>query len=342
MGRFNDLWRSGRFDREHRGDFEKFQQSEVEGLITQLSPQYVSSEKSRDVYSALHSRRGIETGKWLKSLSADHPGLVEAAVVVTADSFEEIAAWMGKLFDELATLSFEFNKTCQDNNLRVSCQKPQIVETRDETVWYRPVHRSCHGRLTTREWALIVTGESDKIIVRLAHSDLVLAFSTGSVNEMDFKPLFEIYRKHENGRTVWTLEGEEIPPSIIPFLAKELIGDLIRVTSGAMSEAELYAREASTPILGETVAVGYSPHISGKIAPPVEMIDPTAISLHEALDIVDHVIDRDLRLLYARAAREGPGSSNKSRQEVSSLEAFHHSIVQAFEQYTRACVKSQS
>lgn len=338
MGRFNDLWRSGRFERDHKGDFDKYQQEEVRDLVTQLAPEYAVSQQSRDVYAALHSRRGTETGKWLRGLSEQHPGLTEAAVAGSAaDAFEEIAAWMGKLFEELSTLAFQFNQTCSDNYLRVSCQKPSIIEKRDETIWYRPIHRSCHGRLTTREWALVVTGENDKITIRIAHSDMVLAFGSGSVSETDFKPLFEIFRRTENGRSVWTLEGEEIPPTIIPFLAKELIGDLIRVTSGAMSEGELFNKDAGTPVLGQTVAVGYSPKPANPVkASAKQQIDIETIGLHEVLDIVDHVVDRDLKVLYSRAAQEGPANSVPTRKEISALEAFHQGVLGAFEEYTRA------
>lgn len=65
-------------------------------------------------------------------------------------------------------------------------------------------------------------------------------------------------------RRVWNIGGTPISLETIPFLSKELLGDLIRVATGTMDESELFSDLKTKLKLGETVAHGYSSQAPNK------------------------------------------------------------------------------
>jgi len=132
MSRFRDLWVSGKYaiDRKSKDEVNVRTEKEAAQLMHQLIP-----EPSQQIYRDLSTRRGQETGKWLKSLAGDAPAAAESwaqAHANAADSFEEARVWIDALFQEFGTLTFGFNDTVVGTDLFVSCEKAQVVETRDE------------------------------------------------------------------------------------------------------------------------------------------------------------------------------------------------------------------
>jgi hypothetical protein len=135
----------------------------------------------------------------------------------------------------------------------------------------------------------------------------------------------------------WSLGGEAVPSSAVPHLAKELLGDLIRVSSGAMSESELFSTSKDKPQLGQNMGVGYT----AKPAPQEEVGNEAAAqtsTIHDACDVVDAALDRELKRLYAQAASLQPTSPDAEmvRKQISAVETFHMKMLDAFEQYTHA------
>jgi len=213
-------------------------------------------------------------------------------------------------------------------------------EKRDEDVWYRPVDKSYKGRLTTRDWALIVRGHESKVAVFVMPSSMVMAFDTDTVGEDEVPPFMEITRTAAGGKVTWVIGGEATGMEAVSPLAKELFGDLIRVSSGVMSETELFGSH-DHPKLGENVAVGYEP---AKAQPSAEIGQSAEHVISKACDIVDDIIEEELKKLYAGAASYLPGSPEAAivRKQISATENFHNKILDAFKEYAHATLEQHT
>lgn len=339
MSRFRDMWVSGKYaiDRKSKGEVDVRTEKEAVQLMHQLIP-----EESKAIYGDLSARRGSETGKWLKSLAGDAPQAAEDWVKAhsnAADSFEEARVWIDALFQEFGSLTYGFNEKVVGTDLFVSSEKAQIVETRDEDIWYHPVVKTIQGRLSTRFWCLYVKGNETKIGIYVFPSELTIGFKAGQVSDEEAPPFLVAEHKTVGGRNFWAIQGEEASLAMLPHLAKELFGDLIRMASGKMDKAELFSRSNEQPKLGENVAVGYD-----QTAQPAAAAAPDAVTLnideahlHEACDVLDQVIEKELQKLYQATSSVSPGSAqaDQVRRKISAVTTFRSKIVDAFENFSK-------
>ncbi|MBP9091874.1 hypothetical protein KBI23_12690 [bacterium] len=360
MGRFNDLWLSGKFAVKRNQEADESRMLEARARAQELAPDMAINPDSKEIFNALKAKRGQETGRWLSGLvpaNVEKPIEVQAAA---ATAFEDVNKWIDLLCEQFVELAYEFNKKAVGTNLYISYEKPKLFEKRDEDVWYRPVDKTYKCRLTTRDWALIVRGHDSKIAVFVVPSSMVMAFDNESIGEDEMPHLMEIERTAASGGTItWMIGGEATSLSSISPLAKELFGDLIRVSSGVMTEAELFSTDKG-PTLGENVAVGYQQpadgpsKVSGSTqgAPQGSATEsvsstPARSSEHvisKACDIVDEIIDQELKNLYASAAQIQPGTPEASgiRRQISATETFHTKILDAFKDYTQATLSADN
>ena len=345
MGRFGDVWKSGKFSVNTKEEQtpEQGLSDEVVSMMQDQSPEFGLTNASHVVLGALRSRRGLETGRWLSTLATE-AGNPQARVPVVsaqpASSFEEMRKWIDLLFQQLGELTYEFNKTAVNSNLLVTLEHPQLFDAPGKQATYGQPTKIYRGRLTTSQWALGVLGKDDKISIFLVPAALLLAFAAGQLSDKDYPPFMEILRTNVNGKMLWTVGGQAAPVEAIPYLAKELLGDLIRVASGVMSENELFASSSEKPKLGENLAVGYSapqqkpaPATASSAAPAAS---DSAIS--DACDLVDDAIERELKALYEKASKLKPDSAEATptRTKISDLEKFRSKMMAAFEEYTHA------
>jgi hypothetical protein len=346
MGRFSDLWATGKFIAKDREETEKSQQQEALHMFQDLSPEMAVPESTRQIFDALKARRGAETGKWLREMAPDQSLQVEAqrqqmleAGAPTSGSFEDTVAWMDGLFKEFADLAYEFNKTAVGTELLISFERPSVTEKRSDEVWYRPVSKTYQGRVTTRRWAMIIKGVDKKISIFLLPSGVLLSFTSGKTDEKEYPPFVELIHTADGE---WTIGGVSVGRASTGPLAKELLGDIIRVSSGVMSEAELFTQGTDSPKLGENTAVGYAQPETPRAT--AEHVDSSAMDMHDACDVVDHVIDRELKRLYAEASSLQASSPNAEviRKQISAATAFRMKMLEAFEQYIHACQATPS
>lgn len=353
MGRFNDLWASGKFALKRNQEADESRMQEARARAQELAPDMGIDPNSKEIFNALRAKRGQETGRWLNGLvpaNVEKPVEVQAAA---ATAFDDVNKWIDLLCEQFVELSYEFNKKAVGTNLYVSYEKPKLFEKRDEDVWYKPVDKTYKCRLTTRDWALIVRGHDSKIAVFVVPSSMVMAFDNDSVGEDEMPHLMEIERTAASGGAItWKIGGEATNLSAISPLAKELFGDLIRVSSGVMTEAELFSHDKN-PTLGENVAVGYQQPADGPSKESGSTQGPGTGSTSEAArssehviskacDIVDEIIDQELKTLYASATQIQPGTPEASniRRQISATETFHTKILDAFKEYTQATLSA--
>lgn len=344
MGRFRDLWASGKFVLQAKKEESKFQEVEAVHLLQQMSPELGVSDSTKAIFDALKSRRGQETGRWLRDLAGDRPAQAPTAATATASAnvFDETVAWMDALFKEFSDLVFEFNKTAIGTEYLVSYDSPVVKEKKSDEVWYKPVTKSYHGRLTTRQWSLIVRGEEKKISIVLLPAGMLLAYAGGQMSDEESAPFMEIVRSGDSGS--WSIGGEVVQIAAVPHLAKELLGDLIRLSSGVMSESELFSHASGAPRLGGNLAVGYTapPPQPSPVSPTDsdahKRFDVESVTFHDACDVVDSIVEHELKQLYTRASQVQPGSTDATnvRKHISAVEAFRVKMMDAFTEYTRA------
>ncbi len=337
MSRFRDLWVSGKYaiDRKSKGEVDVRTEKEAAQLMHQLIP-----EESKAIYGDLSARRGSETGKWLKSLAGDVPQAAEDWVKAhsnAADSFEEARVWIDALFQEFGGLTYGFNEKVVGTDLFVSSEKAQIVETRDEDIWYHPVVKTIQGRLSTRFWCLYVKGNEDKIGIYVFPSELTIGFKAGQVSDEEAPPFLVAEHKTVGGRSIWAIQGEEASLAMLPALAKELFGDLIRMSSGKMEQSELFSKTNEQPKLGENVAVGYEQTAQPAVAPEAVTLNIDETQMHEACDLLDKVIEKELQKLYQATSSLSPGSAqaDQARRKISAVTTFRSKIVDAFENFSK-------
>ena len=324
-------------------DLEKGLSNEVRAMMQESSPDFGMSEASHVVTSALRPRLGQETDRWLSSLAeqagtAQHPA--PTVVAASGSDFNETVKWVDQLFQQISILASAFNKTTANPELVITVEHAQAYEKQAQAGSNEPEVKLYRGRVTTSQWALGVIGQEERIAVCLIPSAMLLAFTSGRFTDRDFTPLVEVLRGKVNGTATWTVGGEAAPLSAIPSLAKKLLGDLIRVASGVISEAELYASGQNKPNSNETVAVGYSTsqESTGQVAPASGQTSnvPTR-ALSDACRSVDSIVDGELRRLYEEASKLRPDSefAAPTRTQISSLEKFRSQMRAVFEEYTR-------
>lgn len=344
MGRFRDLWASGKIAIKHQKEFEGYVQKEGRDLIPELMPGLEVNPDSKQVFSNIKSHRGQETGRWLRDLKNENSGVAQQAETAQAaeSAYEESARWVNMLFQSFEDISFEFNKSAIGTDLMVSCEMPKTHEEKSDDLWYKPVVKTRQGRLTTRDWAMVVRGHEKKVLIFLIPTPMLLAFAANQATESDYPPFMEVLRD-QGPPPKWTIGGEPVGIRAIPELAKMLLGDLIRVTSGVMTEAELFStgQEGSVK-LGETVAVGMTNEqkqaSAAKAAAPKEKLETDEMGVSDACDIVDGIIDQELKRLYEKATTLGPSSAgaNAIRKRISAIEKFRNKLTEAFEEFTHA------
>lgn len=352
MGRFGDLWASGKIIKREQAEQAARRVEDAVSAMEDLSPASALSGASAQILAALQSRRGQETGRWLKGMALGENAAPAPSSKVEPKSvadkraidmsnlpaFQATTAFVDALFKEFTELSYEFNKTAVGTELMLSCENASLREKKSNDVWYKPVVKSYMGRLTTRDFSLFVKGLDGKILITILPASLVLAYTMEEIDEKDYPPLMELTRTTVDGLQVFTLGGEVTPWEAIGALAKELLGDLVRVSSGVMSEAELFSGGA--PKLGETAAVGFEAKSAGDTsseavarqhAPNLDGMD-----VFDACDVVDGLIERELKKLYKQASSMNPGKEGASelRLQISAMEKFRTKLLDAFEEYT--------
>ncbi|MBS1955220.1 MAG: hypothetical protein JST89_13620 [Cyanobacteria bacterium SZAS-4] len=114
------------------------------------------------------------------------------------------------------------------------------------------------GYVVAQHWAMLVQGYEEKIDVYVIAADEILNFTLNDIRNSGVSPYMTVESAMVDDRRVWNIAGTPISLDTIPLLSKELLGDLIRVSTGTMDESELFTDLKTKLKLGETVGKGYS------------------------------------------------------------------------------------
>jgi hypothetical protein len=141
--------------------------------------------------------------------------------------------WVAEIFNEFELYKLEFNKQASGSDLMVATS-PLTLDNLSAS------NDHFEGHLSTRHWALAFDASTRKLDVYLIPSELVLAFTTSRIDETEYKPFITFTPRRHRDEYYWSVEQRTITFDMLPKLAKELFGDLIKVASGNVSEQEFF------------------------------------------------------------------------------------------------------
>jgi|AGTN01.2.fsa_nt_gi hypothetical protein len=251
-------------------------------------------DRSVKMMEKLKARRGQETGKWLALMESgsrvpppsgpeptiedvDQREILDEAPYVPPleaqiASFSDIegavpdteknqtVAGVEKLFAEFQHQADEYNTSAAATQIFLMVHPPEF--TFEEPTYEHsrnPVQKVSvfKGHIVAQHWALFVQGYEDKIDIYVISADEILNFTLNEIRKAGVTPFITIESTMVDGKRLWNVAGTRICLDTLPLLAKELLGDLIRIATGTMSEEELFADYQTDLKLGETVAQGY-------------------------------------------------------------------------------------
>jgi hypothetical protein len=166
-------------------------------------------------------------------------GLAQAKNATSAD-------WVSKMFGEFEHQGNSFNASAQGTNLVISIHPPQYTEEVVPSGEYgkETKVRFFKGYVSTTFWGMLLHGHHDKIDVYIVPAEAILELTLSDISQSGFSPYLTIDSQIKNGALEWHVGGDTIVYAAIPNLAKELVGDLIKVASGKLANDQLFAEHA--------------------------------------------------------------------------------------------------
>jgi hypothetical protein len=234
--------------------------------------------------------------------------------------------WVKELFKQFASKATDFNATASGTELIMTVRPPEFTFESAHFGEYDPNKKIqvFKGHVATTHWAMLVQGYNDKIDVYIIPSESILNFTLNDIRKSELSPFMTMESSIVNGEQVWSTSGHAITPEAVPPLAKELLGDLVRIGSGTMSEAELFSHHASELKLGETVAQGYTAPPDGKPMPTSAPLEagPSPTSSIESLatwTACEALVQAIYKDLGAITSNEGAMDPSKDADAIKRL-----------------------
>jgi len=316
-------------------------------------------KNSELVLERLKQRRGQETGKWLNLMrdpaaaiktgpaptvedidnrdsikeepytppiesqyTTLSPSSSPVVKIAQADAPRgEVVEWITKLFNEFAKQAAEFNSSATGTKLVVTVRNPEFSYEAPHYGEYQSEKKIgiFKGHLATQLWAMWIQGYEDKTDIYVIPAEMVLKFTLEDIRKSDFTPFMTIDSKKEESGRKWSIEGTVISPDSITLLARELLGDLVRIASGQMNESELFGHHSAELKLGQNVAQGYvgqaAPAASGAPDAAGDSGKPPAKSLEnlatwKAIEQLTKAIDEDMAWLNEQESLLDPSEKD--------------------------------
>jgi hypothetical protein len=262
MSSFNRRW----YDAAEENNDKSF--SERWDFTTEHStePPNEAASASDVILDVLRTKRQSETGRWLHSLiqqvTKPAPETVAPKEQTRAQE-NATGVLLDKMFNEFQKYAASFNQTVQGTDFVINCHRPTYVyELANKYPYNGDIEpgkiTTFEGHLATRYWAMLLRGQYGKIEIFITPAKNLLGFNAQNIKGAAIAPYMSIDAVWKDGSVIWQIYGEEMSLNAIAPLTKELFGDLLKVASGSMSEADIAAKQASkvvqdSPSEGKTV-----------------------------------------------------------------------------------------
>ncbi|MBS1956331.1 MAG: hypothetical protein JST89_19245 [Cyanobacteria bacterium SZAS-4] len=199
-------------------------------------PSYLMGDASETLFHIKQRGDDSETGNWLSSLVNDALEIAahgDAEEPVNDEDVDLMVRWVAQIFNEFELYKIEFNKKASGSDLIVNASALNLGNL-------SPSNDRFEGHLSTRFWSLAFDASTRKLDVYLIPADLVLAFTTNRIDETEYTPFITFTPRRQMGEYFWSVNQQRITFDMLPKLAKELFGDLIKVASGNVTEEEFF------------------------------------------------------------------------------------------------------
>ncbi len=189
-------------------------------------------ELSNTFVEAAPTGVGRDTETWLQTLSDESMMQWKQNHVLPGQlkqrRHKDMILWVEKLFDLLQVYAATFNRSNVARGLAISSERPdkvsRSIKSKDGTYVN---HEIFSGRISTRTWACVVCGYSERIDCFMLPASQLLSFHG---REHVFDPYLRLTPVHTDGEPQYSINGEVIDLESMPFVAKALFSGLITAT----------------------------------------------------------------------------------------------------------------
>ncbi len=200
--------------------------------------------KEKILSSVSQAFTGEETNRWMVAMQEESVSKAEEPVVTGSSDNklnENMASIVDRLFDNFKRYAFEFNRSLEHREHVVNCERPSSMRSQaDYSDMGQPI-RICFGHISSRDWALLVQAEENRVRVYITPIKFLVGFRP---DQTDFEPYVELLlvrdRVGNSRQMIWTISGQALALESIPALSRRFFGQLVKVTRGEASNTEQF------------------------------------------------------------------------------------------------------
>lgn len=200
--------------------------------------------KEKILSSVSQAFTGEETNRWMVALQEESVGKAEEPVITGSTDNklnENMASVVDRLFDNFKRYAFEFNRSLEHREHVVNCERPSSMRSQaDYTDMGQPI-RFCIGHISTRDWALVVQAEENRVRAFITPIKFLVGFRP---DQKDFEPYVELLlvrdRVGNSRQMIWTIDGQALALESIPALSRRFFGQLVKVSRGEANNTETF------------------------------------------------------------------------------------------------------
>lgn len=210
----------------------------------QVNPNADDELKEKILSSVNRAFTGEATSRWIVAMKDD--AIVEAEETVATGSKENhlntnMAAIIDRLFDNFKRYAFEFNRSQPNRELVINCERPASMRTMADYGESGRQIKFCLGHLSSRNWALVVQGEENRVRAYVVPVEYLVGFRP---NQSDFAPYIEMKLMVDPSGSsrdlVWTIDNQLLAIESLPALSRRLFGQLVKVCRGEADNTEKF------------------------------------------------------------------------------------------------------
>ncbi len=200
-------------------------------------------ELNNKILSSINqSFSGEETRRWIVALEEDDIVSAEEPIAQGARDGQNATSMtkvIERLFDNFKRYSFEFNRTQEDRELEVFCERPSSMRMTAEYMELGVPIKFCLGTLSTRQYSLIVQGEEKRIRAFIVPVEYMIGFKPG---QTEFKAHLDMKLAADRSASdaVWLIDGQILSLASLPALSRRLFTQLIKVSKGESNFEEKF------------------------------------------------------------------------------------------------------
>ncbi len=177
---------------------------------------------------------GEETKRWMTAIQDDKLTGAEEAIsqgVKENALSTSMSTVMDKLFDNFKRYSFDFNRTQDNRDFEVTCERPASMRMTAEYMEHGKPIKFCLGHLSTKSYALVIQGEEIRVRAFVLPVEYLVGFKP---HQTEFSPYLDmkLMASRSMSESNWSIDGQTVALTSLPALSRRLFTQLIKVSKG--------------------------------------------------------------------------------------------------------------